>query len=91
MPTEDSHAQPVIADLQAKLRSLQADYASLHAALSHESTPWEATNKDAEIAKLKTQLENLERSTAISDSILKRLYAREAEKLKQDIVDSQSV
>ena len=27
MPTEDSHAQSVIADLQAKLRASQADYA----------------------------------------------------------------
>jgi hypothetical protein len=35
MPTEDSHAQSVIADLQAKLRASQADYASLQAALSH--------------------------------------------------------
>ncbi len=45
---------------------------------------------DAEIAKLKTQLGDLERCAAISEANLKRLYAREVEKLKQDIVDAQS-
>jgi hypothetical protein len=50
MPTEDCHAQSVIADLQAKLRASQADYASLQAAISHESPPLATTDKDAEIA-----------------------------------------
>ncbi len=50
MATEDSHAQSVIADLQGKLRASQADYASLQAAISHESTPLAATDKDAEIS-----------------------------------------
>ncbi len=90
MPTEDSHAQFVIADLQAKLRASQADYASLQAALSHESPPWVATDKDAEIAKLKTKLEDLERSSAVLEANLNRIHAREVEKLKQDIADAQS-
>ncbi len=90
MPTEDYHAQSVIADLQAKLRALQADYASIQAALSHESPPLVATDKDAEIAKLKTQLGDVERSTAVSEANLTRLHAREVEKLKQDIVDARS-
>ncbi len=58
MPTEDSHAQSVIADLQAKLRASQADYASLQATFSHESPPLAATDKDTEIVKLKTKLED---------------------------------
>jgi chromosome segregation ATPase len=90
MPTEDSHAQSVIADLLAKLRASQADYASLQAAFSHESPPLAATDKDAEIAKLKTKLEDLERSTAVSEANHKRLHAHEVEKLKQDVVDAQS-
>ncbi len=90
MPTEDSHAQSVIADLHAKLRASQADYASLQAALSHESPPLAATDKDTEIAKLKTKLEDLERSAAVSEANLTKLHAREVEKLKQDIVDAQS-
>jgi hypothetical protein len=44
MPTEDSHAQSVIADLQATLRASQADYASLQAAISHESTLFTTTD-----------------------------------------------
>ncbi len=90
MPTEDSHAQSVIADLQAKLRASQADYASLQAALSPESPPLATTDTDAEIAKLKTKLEDLERSAAVSEANLNRLHAQEMEKLKQDIVDTQS-
>ena len=90
MPTEDSHAQSVIADLQAKLRASQADYASLQAALSHESTPLVATDEDAEIAKLKTKLEDLERSASISEANLNKLHGQEVEKLKQDLVDTQS-
>ncbi len=90
MPTEDYHAQSVIADLQAKLRASQAGYASHQAALSHESTPLAATDKDAEISKLKTKLEDLERSAAVSEANLTKLHAREVEKLKQDIADAQS-
>ena len=90
MPTEDSHAQSVIADLQAKLRASQADYASLQAASPHESPSLAATDKNAEIAKLKTKLGDLERSAAVSEANLKRLHAREVEKLKQDLVDAQS-
>jgi predicted nucleic acid-binding Zn-ribbon protein len=90
MPTEDSHAQSVIADLQAKLRALQADYASLQAAFSNGLTPLAATDKDTEIAKLKTKLEDLERSAAVSDANLKRLHGQEVDKLKQDIADAQS-
>ncbi len=86
MPTEDSHAQSVIVDLQAKLRSSQADYASLQAALSHIPTPLAATDKDAEIAKLKTKLEDLERSAALLAANLTRLHAREVEKLKRNVV-----
>jgi hypothetical protein len=66
MPNEDSHAQSVIADLQAKLRASQADYVSLQAAFSHESTPSTTTDKNAEIANLKTQLKDFERSAAAS-------------------------
>ncbi len=90
MPTEDSHAQFVIADLQAKLRASQADYASLQAAFSHESTLFTTTDQDTEIANLKTKLGNLERSAAVSEANLNRLHDREVEKLKQDIVDAQS-
>ena len=90
MPTEDSHAQSVIADLQATLRASQADYASLQAALSHESPPLAATEKDAEIAKLKTKLEDLERSAAVSDANLRRLHAREVVNLKLNVTDAQS-
>jgi hypothetical protein len=81
----------VIADLQAKLRASQADYASLQAVLSNESTPLTTTDKDADISKLKTQLGDLERSAAVSEANLNRLHAQEVEKLKQDIVDAQSV
>ncbi len=88
MPTEDFYAQSFIADLQAKLSASQADYASLQAALSHESTPLATTDKDAEISKLKTQLGDLEHSCIRNN--LTRLYAREVDKLKQDIVDAQS-
>jgi hypothetical protein len=90
MPTEDSHAQSVIADLQAKLRASQADFASLQGAVSHELAPLAATDKDAEIVKLKTKLEDLKRSTAVSEVYLNRPHAREVEKLKQDIADAQS-
>jgi hypothetical protein len=90
MPNEDSHAQSVIADLRAKLRASQAIYASLQAALSHESRPLATTDKDAEIAKLKTKLEDLERSAAVSDANLRRLHAREVVNLKQNVTDAQS-
>jgi hypothetical protein len=90
MPTEDSHTQAVIADLQAKLRASQVDYISLQAALSHESPLLAATDKDAEIARLKTKLEDLERNAAVSGANLRRLHAHEVEKLEQDIVDAQS-
>jgi chromosome segregation ATPase len=90
MPNEDFHDQSVIADLQAKLIASQADYASLQAAFSHESTPLATTNKDAEIAKLKTKLGDLEGNAAESDANLKRLHGQEVEKFKQDIADAQS-
>ncbi len=48
------------------------------------------TDKDAEIVKLKTKLEVLERKAAASEANLTRLHAQELEKLKQDIVDAQS-
>ncbi len=75
MPTEDSHAQFVIADLQAKLRASQPDYASLQAAFSQESPPLATIDKDAEIAKLKSQLVDLERSAAVSEANLIVLHA----------------
>jgi hypothetical protein len=90
MPTEDSHAQSVIADRQAKLRASHADYASLQAAFSHESTPLATTDKDTESTKLKTKLDDLERCAAVSEANLQRLHAYEVEKLKQDIVDARS-
>ncbi len=47
------------------------------------------TDKDAEIAKLKTHLGDLERSAAVSEANLNRLHAHEVDKLK-DIVVAQS-
>ncbi len=70
MPTEDSHTQSLVADLQTKLRASQVDYTSLQAAFWHESTPLATTDKDAENAKLKTKLEDLERSAAESEAYL---------------------
>ncbi len=91
MPDEDPHTQSVVDDLQAKLRASQADYASLQAAFSHESTFLAATDKDAEIVKLKTKHEDMERSAAVSEANLNRLHGQEVEKLKQDMIDAQSV
>jgi hypothetical protein len=88
MPTEDSHAHSVIADLQAKLRASQADYASLQAALSHESTPLTMTDKDADNLEQKMQHGDLDRSAAVSDANLEKRYSHELVKLKQDIVDA---
>jgi hypothetical protein len=88
MPNEDSHAQSVIVELQAKLRASQAIYASLQAALSHESPPLAATDKDADNLEQKMQHGDLDRIAAVSDANLEKRYAHELVKLKQNVIDA---